>query len=58
MSIHVDRPIRSKPPSSKAKQQKGVRCRMFNLIAEIGFESRRGQALAHPETLGSHVALS
>src|SRR5262249_17823334 len=43
--IHVDKPIRSKSPSGKAKQQKGVRCRMFNLVAELGFESRQGHAL-------------
>ncbi len=42
--IHVDKPTRSNPLSRKAKQQKGVRCRMFNLIAEMGFESRRARS--------------
>ena len=38
--LPVDELVSPNSPSGQAKQQKSVRCRMFNLIAEIEFDSR------------------
>ncbi len=38
----MDKLLRPQVPVRQSESAKGVRCRMSKLIAEIGFESRRG----------------
>ena len=41
--LYVDDLFPTQIPVRQSESAKGVRCRMFEFIAEIGFESRQGQ---------------